>query len=47
MLHKHKAAEAKAQQLAQLAQMREAQKRVSARASAQVRAGLGCMLPSA
>lgn len=42
MLHKHKAAEAKAQQLAQLAQMREVQKRVSARASALVRTCLSC-----
>jgi SNF2 family DNA or RNA helicase len=36
MLHKHKAAELKAQQAVQLAQLREAQKRVSARTATQV-----------
>jgi SNF2 family DNA or RNA helicase len=36
MLHKHKATELKAAQMQQLAALREAQRRVSARASAQV-----------
>lgn len=42
MLHKHKATELKAAQMQQLAALREAQRRVSARASAQV---LKCKLP--
>lgn len=39
MINKHKVEEAKAQQAAQLALMREAQKRVSARAATQVNCG--------
>lgn len=38
MLHKHKAAELKAQQQEQMAALRAAQKRISARAATQVRA---------